>query len=439
MSVLSTSTPYNQPEQAFPQAAFDLLQAPMTLEELGIPEALVQDLALKRALIAGTLTIRSLARALHLTVPVGEAVFRILKDLKLIEVKGMVGDDYRFSLTTQGRELALERYRISHYAAAAPVPLQQYHRVVRAQASRTPITRAELEVAFRDLVVPKDLLDQIGPAFNTQRSIFLYGPSGNGKTSIAERLWRVYQDAVFIPYAVEVDGQVVDLFDPVVHFPVEKQPEGLDPRWVLCRRPCVVVGGELEPSMLELRYDPQTGIYMAPVQMKANNGILIIDDFGRQVMSPRQLLNRWIVPLDRKVDYLSLTYGVKFPIPFDVVTVFSTNLNPRQLADDAFFRRIQNKIYVDPCDDAVFDEILRRSARKYGLTITPEIAAFIREQCKRLGQRGLRASYPEDLMRMLKAVCAYEKRPLELSRDVLRRVLELYFAPIEESNLETLV
>ena len=172
------------------------------------------------------------------------------------------------------------------------------------------------------------MLDQLGPAIISQNSIFVYGPTGNGKTSLAERMLRVYQDAVLIPYAVEVDSQIISLYDPVVHQPLENDDEDADPRWILCKRPCIVVGGELIPSMLELRLDEASGIYAAPLQMKANNGILIIDDFGRQLMSPRDLLNRWIVPLDRRVDYLTLRYGVKFQIPFELMVVFSTNLEP---------------------------------------------------------------------------------------------------------------
>src|SRR6476661_1519796 len=211
-----------------------------------------------------------------------------------------------------------------------------------------------------DLIVTDRLLDQLGPALISQKSIFIYGPTGNGKTSLAERMLRVYHDAVLIPYAVEVDGQVIGLYDPVVHHKLEHDDPTIDQRWMLCRRPCIVVGGELIPSMVELRLDESSGIYAAPLQMKANNGIFIIDDFGRQLMSPRDLLNRWIVPLDRRVDYLMLRYGVKFQIPFELMVVFSTNLDPADLADEAFLRRIHNKIYIEACEPGVFDQICYR-------------------------------------------------------------------------------
>ena len=211
--------------------------------------------------------------------------------------------------------------------------------------------------------MPDRLLDQLGPALISQNSIFLYGPTGNGKTRIAERMLRVYQDAMLIPYAVEVDNQIISLYDPVVHQRIEVDDPDIDPRWVLCKRPCIVVGGELIPSMLELRLDEASGIYAAPLQMKANNGIFIIDDFGRQLMSPRDLLNRWIVPLDRRVDYLTLRYGVKFQIPFELMVVFSTNLDPSDLADEAFLRRIHNKILIEPVEPHVFDQIFQRVFR----------------------------------------------------------------------------
>jgi predicted ATPase with chaperone activity len=204
--------------------------------------------------------------------------------------------------------------------------VKAYSEAVRLQATTVEITREALRAAFSDMVVPDSLLDQLGPALIEQSSIFLYGPAGNGKSSLAERMLRVYEDAVLVPYAVEVDGQVISLYDPAVHQRVGDESEYRDPRWVVCRRPCIIVGGELTPGLLELRYDDTTGIYSAPLQMKANNGIFVIDDFGRQIMSPRELLNRWIVPLDRRVDYLSLRYGLKFEIPFQVLVVYRDQL-----------------------------------------------------------------------------------------------------------------
>ena len=292
---------------------------PRDLEGLDLPIGLVTDLFLRRLSVEGTSNIQSLSNMLKLPVPVVLAVFNNLRQQQLIEVKGMVGNDYRISLSGHGRTAATERFQISRYSGPAPVSLKAYSEAVRLQATTVEITREALRAAFSDMVVPDSLLDQLGPALIEQSSIFLYGPAGNGKSSLAERMLRVYEDAVLVPYGVEVDGQIISLYDPAVHQRVGDESEFRDPRWVVCRRPCIVVGGELTSGLLELRYDDTTGIYSAPLQMKANNGIFVIDDFGRQIMSPRELLNRWIVPLDRRVDYLSLRYGLKFEIPFQVL------------------------------------------------------------------------------------------------------------------------
>ena len=262
----------------------------------------------------------------------------------------------------------------------------------------------------------------------SQSSIFVYGPTGNGKTSLAERMLRVYQDAVLIPYAIEVDNQIISLYDPVVHQKLPMDDPEIDPRWVLCKRPCIVVGGELIPSMLELRLDEASGIYSAPLQMKANNGILIIDDFGRQLMSPRDLLNRWIVPLDRRVDYLTLRYGVKFQIPFELMVVFSTNLDPQDLADEAFLRRIHNKIYVEAVTQQAFDQIFERVVTARRVPHEPDSAEFLRKICLREGRTELRACYPNDLLNILASIGRYENRPVTMNKADLERAAALYFA-----------
>jgi predicted ATPase with chaperone activity len=290
------------------------------------------------------------------------------------------------------------------------------------------VDRRLLRQAFSDLVVTDRMLDSLGPAIISQTSIFVYGPTGNGKTSLAERMLRVYQDAVLIPYAVEVDNQIISLYDPVVHHPLENDDEEVDQRWILCKRPCIVVGGELIPGMLELRLDEASGIYAAPLQMKANNGILIIDDFGRQLMSPRDLLNRWIVPLDRRVDYLTLRYGVKFQIPFELMVVFSTNLEPSDLADEAFLRRIHNKIYIEAVDAPSFDAIFSRVVQSRGMQAEPDSAEYLRKLCLREGRTELRACYPGDICNILNSIGRYEGRAPIMSKAEMERAAALYFA-----------
>jgi hypothetical protein len=401
---------------------------PQTFEDLGISQSLVLDLVVRRLLLEGFSNLQSLSNTLKVSIPVLNIVFTHMRQLQLVEVKGMLGNDYNFTLSQAGKMLASERFQISQYAGAAPVSLKDYHSATKAQAAQVRIDRKILRSAFSDLVVSDSLLDQLGPALISQNSIFVYGPTGNGKTSLAERMLRVYQDAVLMPYAVEVDNQVISLYDPVVHQKLEIDDPDVDPRWVLCRRPCIVVGGELIPSMLELRLDESSGIYAAPLQMKANNGIFIIDDFGRQLMSPRDLLNRWIVPLDRRVDYLMLRYGVKFQIPFELMVVFSTNLEPSDLADEAFLRRIHNKIFVDAVDDKAFDQIFHRVVTGYSIPCEPDSAEYLRKLCLREGRTELRACYPGDICNILTSIGKYEGRPPFMSKSELERATALYFA-----------
>jgi hypothetical protein len=403
---------------------------PETPDATGLPQALIMDLMLRRTYISGLSTLQSLSQTLKLSPLALEPVFRDMRQQQLVEVKGMVGNDYSFSLTQNGRSLALDRFQISHYAGAAPVSLKHYTRLTKAQSAKVRLDRKVLRQAMGDLVLTDSLLDKLGPAIIAQTSIFLYGPTGSGKTSLAERLLRVYQDAIVVPYAVEVDGQIIQLWDPVMHEPLPLDLPEMDQRWVVCRRPCVITGGELVLSMLELRLDETVGVYAAPLQMKANNGVLVIDDFGRQLMSPRELLNRWIVPLDRRVDYLSLKYGVKFQIPFEVLVAFATNLDPRELADEAFLRRLQNKILVEAVDQGLFDEIFRRVMTARSVPYEPDSSDYLRRLCFDRGCTELRACYPADICNILVAISKYENRPPQASREDLERAVTLYFASL---------
>ena len=410
---------------------------PQTYEQLAISESLILDLVLRRLLMEGFSSLRSLSAALRVSIPIVEIAFRQLRSQQLVEVKGMSGNDYQFVLSQAGKQLASDRFQISQYAGAAPVSLKTYNEATREQAAKVNVDRKAMRAAFSDLVVTDRMLDQIGPAIISQTSIFLYGPSGNGKTSVAERMLRVYQDAVLIPYAVEVDNQIIAVYDPVVHQKIELDDPDVDARWVLCRRPCIVVGGELIPSMLELRLDDSSGIYAAPLQMKANNGIFIIDDFGRQLMSPRDLLNRWIVPLDRRVDYLSLRYGVKFQIPFEVLVVFSTNLDPQDLADEAFLRRIHNKILIESVDQSSFDQIFSRVVSSRRVPHETDSAEYLRRLCLADGRTELRACYPLDICNILNSISDYERRPVRMTKEDLERAVALYFARSQEFAVGT--
>ena len=276
-------------------------------------------------------------------------------------------------------------------------------------------------------------LDALGPALISQTAIFLYGPSGTGKTTMAERLMRVFEDAIMVPWAVEVDGQIIMVADPAVHRQLAQEDlaggpdlRDLDPRWVLCRRPFLAVGGELVTSMLDLSRDEVNGCFSAPLQMKANNGILLIDDFGRQMSSPRDLLNRWIVPLDRRVDFLTMGSGGKFDIPFELQIVFSTNLAPQELADEAFLRRIPNKILLEAVDAEPFDNIFRLSAAAMGMEYEEGSEAWLRELVLRHSP-DLRPCFPRDICNAIRAILAYEGRRPAITLPDLERAVTGYF------------
>jgi predicted ATPase with chaperone activity len=389
---------------------------------------LVSDLILRFLWLHGAGTLGALNEKLKLSFPVLESMFHQFRQQHLLEVKGMVGNDYSFSLTASGRAQATARNEVCQYVGPAPVSIQQYHQVVKAQIAHVRLSRESLRQAFSDLVLPDNILDALGPSLIGHQSLFLYGGTGNGKTSIAERILRIYHDTVVVPYAVEVDGHIITLFDPVVHRTVPNTDELLDPRWVVCERPCITVGGELSAPMLELRLDEATRCFVSPCQMKANNGILIIDDFGRQVLSPRELLNRWIVPLDRRVDYLTLASGMKFQVPFELMVVFSTNINPYELADEAFLRRIQTKVLVENVNADVFDQIFQRVAHTNQVPYEPGCSEYLRERCTAAGAQFLRACYPMDIYKLVRAISEYEGRPVRLTRANIDRAVGLYFA-----------
>jgi hypothetical protein len=414
-------------ERAQDLKLFFLPKIALKPEELDIPVALAEDLMLRYLYTKGGASLQELSRALKLSFPLLHALFQRMRQMQLFEVTGMEGNDYMFTLSGLGREHAAKRFLISHYIGPAPVSIAAYNAAVRSQNIRPIIDRAMLKTAFSDLVLTNRFLDQLGPALISRKSIFMYGPTGNGKTSVVSRLARLHQDTIVIPYAVEVDGQVIILYDPAVHDKAEDQLSGIDPRWVVCRRPCIIVGGELEPGMLELQLEESTRVYAAPVQMRANNGILVIDDFGRQIATPVYLLNRWIVPLDRRVDYLTLRYGLKFQIPFEMTVVFATNLDPNDLADEAFLRRIPNKILVDAVNEDVFDRIFERLLKDRNLSCEPETARFLRDLCLKIGGE-LRACQPADIFNILLSISEFEGRELQIDRQGLAAAARLYFA-----------
>ncbi len=404
----------------------DLVRLPTRAEDLGVPIGLVHDLFLRRILNDRQTTIFDASAAIGIATSIGRALSDELRDKKLVEYFGLEGRDYRIGLTEYGSKITAERMAGANYASFLPVSLADYVRVINAQQSEMDLNRETIRAAFSDLVVADELLDQLGPAFLSNGAIFLYGPPGTGKTSLAERMIKLYPDHVLVPRAVEVDGSIIVVFDPSTHKPVEPQPETLDPRWVLCERPIVIVGGELGPRMLDLEYDAISGTYNAPIQMQANNGILVVDDLGRQVIRPDELLNRWIVPLSRGIDFLRLINGAKFTVPFELKLVASTNLDPNELGDDAFLRRLRNKVYVGPISDTAFNWILVRAAQGKGIEVSAESAAHLRRVSNHfLGE--LRPYVAVDFCDLMLGICRYEGMAPVLDIPMINRVASVYF------------
>ncbi len=405
------------------------IPAPQSVDALGVHQSSLEDLALKILYHGGELRLDELAGQLRVTFEVVNELFQSLRKAALCEVKGMGGGVHRITATMQGRARALELLAQNQYTGPAPVSLIDYVSRVRAQSVKNyPVRRPLVEKALEHLVLPSRILKQLGAAVISGTSIFLYGPTGTGKTSIAEAIPSIYHDRIWIPYAVEVDAQIMTVFDPIIHKPEEKSEVGAhDGRWVLCRRPCVIVGGELTVEMLDLQFHPVSKFYAAPLQMKANNGALIVDDFGRQRIRPEELLNRWTIPLDRRIDFLTLLGGRKLEIPFDLFVVFATNLDPAQLADEAFFRRIHNKIKVDNLDREQFHEVFELVCKGFELNYERSMVNYLMDLLTTEWKQPLRPCYPRDLVNHVFWTAQYEGEPPLLDREILAEACRNYF------------
>jgi hypothetical protein len=407
---------------------------PHRLDKTGVRRGLLEDLALKILYLHGELTLIQLAEHMRLSLGVIEEIFQSFRREGFCEVKGMTGGTHRIMASQAGRQRAAELLSLNQYSGPAPVSLKDYSARVRMQSvQNVKVGAKDLQPAFQDLVLDDDLLLRVGTAVVSGTSMFLYGPAGTGKTSIAMRLPSVYSDSVWIPHAVEIDEQIITVFDPGVHQRTPGgEPEDTDRRWVLCRRPCVITGGELSLEMLEVQYNPVYRYSAAPVQMKANNGVLVLDDFGRQRVRPQELLNRWMTALGIRVEFLTLPGGRKFEIPFDVMVVFATNLAPKELGDEAFLRRIPNKILVDYAKEDQFKEIFMREVNSAGRKIHVEekdLDFLVRHITKDL-KKPLSHCYARDILNQLFWASAYlEARP-EFNEDLARWACSNYFVNV---------
>jgi len=411
-----------------------------TLEASGLTLDLVLQLTLKSLHFAGELTGSELSRRLGLEFGVILPALDVLKDQRHIGIVGggfIGGASYRYRITDAGRARAAYFLETSHYAGPAPVPLAQYQAYMSAYRAATPggITRQRVQAAFSHLLISDPVLDQLGPAINAGHSMFVYGPPGNGKTVISRGIQKLLEGDIAIPHAIEVEGNIIRLFDPVTHQAVdaEENTESLmatghvDRRWVRCRRPMVVVGGEFTLDALELTYNETTGIYRAPVQAVANGGVLVIDDFGRQRCSPRELLNRWIVPLESRVDYLTLESGQKFELPVALMLVFATNLQPSTLVDEAFLRRIHYKVFAESPNDQEFREIFRNCCQSADVPYEEAVVDEVLEGFYRPRGIPLRGCHPRDLIAKALSLAEYLGKPRRLTEELVMAACAGYF------------
>src|SRR3989440_1124291 len=409
---------------------------PTSAEETCVDAGFIGDLTLKVLYFNGVIT--GGAAASLMCLPYNNVVDRVLESLKthsLIEIRGGTGPlalSYRYALTGKGMEKVRELLERSQYAGPCPVSFDDYCAAIAHQSIKdVVVSRDSINRAFARMVLQQRIIDQLGPAINSGKSLFLFGPPGNGKTTIAEVASTLLGGHIYIPYAVLIDGQVVRIFDEVHHRAVDDpNAEAMDARWVLSRRPVVVAGGELTLDTLELGFQEEAKVYEAPLQMKANCGMFLIDDFGRQRVQPADLLNRWIVPLEKRVDYLTMANGNKIKVPFDELIIFSTNQKPGDLCDAAFLRRIRYKIEIPSPTNEEYREIFRRNCEVKGIEFNEAAVVYILSEY--YGKRGLdiAACHPRDILDQLVDIARYlSVRPM-LAKDLIDLACNSYFVKI---------
>jgi hypothetical protein len=424
--------------------------APTTLEESGLSLDLLTQLVLKALHFGGDLSGSMIGKRLGVRFQVIEPALEFLKAQRHCEIAGsslLGGIGYRYRITDAGRTRAALFLEHSHYVGMAPVPIGQYQQYMREFARLAPktATKERVRQAFSHLVLSDRVLDQIGPAVNAAHSLFVYGPPGNGKTVISQAIGDLLDGAIAIPHALEVEGNIIRMFDPVIHEslepPVEQAgmlDEGpiVDHRWVLCRRPVVLVGGELTIEALDLSFNELAGFYRAPVQAIANGGMLVIDDFGRQQCDPRQLLNRWIVPLESRVDYLTLQSGHKFEMPFAVLLVLATNVKPTKLVDEAFLRRIHYKVFAESPERAAFVKIFENYCRTVDVPFARDMVEGVLDSYFRPHRIPLRGCQPRDLIEQALAVAEYSAQDRRLTPELLASACAGYFLDDQADRVE---
>lgn len=414
---------------------------PSSAHDLGLSEPFLEALVAKLLLASGNLSGRAVANELCLPFKLTESTLERLRTRRLVTHVGSSSfNDYIYGLSDEGRKRAQSFHAECSYVGPAPVPLMDYVISVEAQAiGDEPIRRGELSDAFHDISIAGDLLDLLGPAVNSGSGMFLYGAPGNGKSTLAQRITSCFGQEIWIPHAI-IDGrQIITLFDPAYHHETSASPDSpaWDKRWTRIRRPTVVVGGELTLDNLEIRHDPISNISEAPLQMKSNCGCLLIDDFGRQRISPEELLNRWIVPLENKHDFLTLATGKKLQVPFEQLIIFSTNLEPSDLVDEAFLRRIPYRIELADPDEGEINCLFQIAAEKFGCFYDPDAVEHLLATHYRPHSRALRRCHARDLLLQIKNYCTYNDVPFEMRSEYFDRVANGFFTEVETKDAHT--
>ncbi len=409
---------------------------PRSLQDTGLPTSAIESLVCKRLAVVGMSSGRQLAKHICLPFQLMEELYQSLRERQIIVHKGSAPlNDYTYALTEKGRQHAQSDYLACAYAGPAPVPLVDYVVSAEAQTIRHESPkRRQLEEAFTEISVNREIFETLGPAINSGTGLFLYGAPGNGKTTIAKHVIRCFGQHIWIPNSIIDDGQIVKLFDPSLHEVVDEADDELlanatfDSRWLRIKRPTVIVGGELTLDSLEIRHDPKTNVSEAPLQMKSNCGCFLIDDFGRQRIEPTELLNRWIVPLENRIDYLTLSTGKKIQVPFEQLIVFSTNLDPSDLVDEAFLRRIPYKILVRDPERAEFHELFKYNAEIFKCEYRPEVVESLLAKHYFTAGRELRRCHPRDLLKQVRNYCVYNDIRIEMREEYFDYVVNSYFA-----------
>ncbi|MES2104112.1 MAG: ATP-binding protein [Pseudomonadota bacterium] len=423
-----------------------VLPQPRTVEDTGLGFLFLTELSCKILFLRGRTNLLDLSTHIKLPVSVLEIVLDFMRAEHLCELvsRGDSSASTFFQLSDTGRARASDYLRRCQYAGPAPVSLDAYAAQIQRQSIRKlRYTREIMAAGFDGIVMQENVLDQLGAAMNSGRAIIIYGPAGSGKTYIAEHLTSLLSDVVAIPYAILVDNEIIQMFDPHVHhlMPQVVAPStnlarkpGADARWLVCKRPVVITGGELTMETLDLDFDDGTRYYQASPHVKANSGLFVVDDLGRQKVSPQELMNRWIVPLDRGRDYLTLHTGYKFQIPFDVIVVFSSNQDPATMTDEAFLRRLGYKIHIGPLNEEQYRRVFKQVCGELAIPFSDTALEYLLQQHHYKQNRPLLACYPRDLLGQIRDLAIYESRPPALSIETLNWAWNNYFTPDQRAN-----